>query len=79
MDPATIGICIIAALAGGAALGFYALWRHSEEMQRGLRMDAQRYRHERDALLAAQAQRRADLAEWGRKGRQVQLEKRRAA
>lgn len=93
MDPATIGISIIAAIAGGAALGFYALWRHSEELQRGFRKDAQRYRLERDyaragwhaqaedcrTLLAKEAQRRADLAEWGRKGRQIQLEKRRAA
>lgn len=86
MDPATIGISIIAALAGGAALGFYALWRHSEELQRGFLADARRYRYERDEARAAwhalkeqEAQRRADLAEWGRKGRQIQLEKRRAA
>lgn len=40
---------------------------------------AEKAMRERDALLAAQAQRRADLAEWGRKGRQIQLEKRGAA
>ena len=100
MDPATIGISIIAVIAGGTALGFYAMWRHSEELQRGFRMDAQRYKldrdnwfdqakfdqdqrlqaeAERDALQAEADERHQKLSTAGKKGRQIQLEKRRAA
>lgn len=93
MDPATIGISIIAVIAGGTALGFYAMWRHSEELQRGFLEDARRYRFERDKawdahaklagdhadLLWEKTERRRMLSEAGKKGRQIQLEKRRAA
>jgi hypothetical protein len=52
MNTVTIGISVIAILTGGAAAGFYAFWRHAEDMGRYFLADALKYRDERDSARA---------------------------